>query len=94
MLRQHPDRDVGLIVFSNGKNDRGIGWPQAVEFFRALQETRQPHVFVWGQSGHGQRAVMPGCGERVLSIDVRTDQSLPAFTNSTIVGGATSVCVT
>ena len=26
------------------------------EFLRALQETRRPHVFVWGQSGHGQRA--------------------------------------
>ncbi|NQT87214.1 hypothetical protein HQ560_10650 [bacterium] len=84
-LRKHPEKDVGLITFSNGKNDGGIGWPQAVDFFRALQDTRRPHVFVWGQSGHGQRARMPGSlGERVLPIDVRLDQSLPAFTKCSL----------
>ena len=55
-LRKHPQAEIGLIAFSNGKNDGGIGWPQAVEFYRALQETRRPHLFVWGQQGHGQRA--------------------------------------
>jgi S-formylglutathione hydrolase FrmB len=29
-LRQHPRAEIGLICFSNGKNDGGIGWPQAV----------------------------------------------------------------
>jgi len=84
-LREHPDRDVGFITFSNGKNDQGIGWSQAVEFFRALQDTRQPHLFVWGQAGHGQRAVMPADGgQRVMPLDLRIDQSLPAFTRSTL----------
>ncbi|MFP4055760.1 MAG: alpha/beta hydrolase family protein [Candidatus Brocadiia bacterium] len=84
-LRQHPQAPVGLITFSNGKNDGGIGWPQAVDFFRSLQETRRPHIFVWGQAGHGQRARMPGTlGERVLPIDVRTDLSLPAFTRCSL----------
>ncbi|HEY3161687.1 MAG TPA: alpha/beta hydrolase-fold protein, partial [Vicinamibacterales bacterium] len=26
-LRQHPEKEIGLLVFSNGKNDGGIGWP-------------------------------------------------------------------
>lgn len=84
-LRTHPEKEIGLIIFSNAKNDRGIGWKQAVLFLKALQETRRPHVFVWGQSGHGQRARMPvTLGERILEIDVRTDLSLPAFTSSSL----------
>ena len=81
-LRKNPAKEIGFLTFSNGKNDGAIGWPQAVEFLRALQETRRPHLFVWGQGGHGQRATMPvSLGQRVLPIDVRTDQSLPAFSH-------------
>lgn len=84
-LRQHPDKEIGLITFSNGKNDGAIGWPQAVEFYRALQETHRPHIFVWGQSGHGERARMPiTLEERVMPIDLRTDQSQPAFTRCSL----------
>lgn len=84
-LRKHPEKEIGLITFSNGKNDGGIGWPQAVDFFRALQETRRPHVFVWGQAGHGERALMPlTLEERMLPIDVRVDQTLPAFTRGSL----------
>jgi hypothetical protein len=80
-LRNHPTKEVGLICYSNGKNDGAIGWPQAVEFHRALQETRRPHIFVWGQSGHGQRARLPvSLSDRAMPMDVRIDQSLPAFT--------------
>jgi len=84
-LRRHPEKESGPVVFSNGKNDGGIGWKQAVLFLKALQETHRPHVFVWGQGGHGQRGRMPvTLGERVLEIDVRTDLSLPAFTNCSL----------
>jgi pimeloyl-ACP methyl ester carboxylesterase len=84
-LRKHAEKEISFLTFSNGKNDGGIGWPQAVRFYEALQETRRPHVFVWGQGGHGQRARMPvSLGERVLPIDVRTDQSLPAFTECSL----------
>ena len=80
VLRRYPEKEIGFITFSNGKNDGAIGWPQAVEFLRALQDTRRPHLFVWGQGGHGQRARMPvSLRERVLPIDIRTDQTLPAF---------------
>lgn len=86
-LRAHPEAETGFITFSNGKNDGAIGWPQAVEFLRALQETRRPHLFAWGLSGHGQRARMPvSLAERVLPIDIRTDQSLPAFTRCSLDG--------
>lgn len=84
-LRRYPQTEIGLIAFSNGKNDGGIGWRQAVEFHRALQETRRPHVFVWGQQGHGQRAVLPvSLSDRYLPLDLRTDQSLPAFTQCSL----------
>ncbi len=84
-LRRYPKAEIGFITFSNGKNDRGIGWKQAVDFWRALQETHRPHVFVWGQGGHGQRARMPvTLGERVLPLDIRTNQSLPAFSNCSL----------
>ncbi|HUT10959.1 MAG TPA: alpha/beta hydrolase-fold protein [Thermoguttaceae bacterium] len=84
-LRNHPQKEIGLICFSNGKNDGGIGWPQAAEFYRALQETRRPHIFVWGQSGHGQRARLPiSTGDHDMPMDLRTDQSLPAFTGCSL----------
>jgi pimeloyl-ACP methyl ester carboxylesterase len=84
-LRRYPNRETSFITFSNGKNDSAIGWPQAVEFYRALQETKRPHLFVWGQDGHGQRAFMPQAGgERLMPIDIRVDQSLPAFTRCSL----------
>jgi pimeloyl-ACP methyl ester carboxylesterase len=85
-LRHHLEKEIGFITWSNGKNDRAIGWRQAVEFYRAMQETRRPHLFVWGQDGHGQRAVMPGgTGEqRNNPLELRTDQSLPAFSKCSL----------
>ena len=84
-LRRHPEKEIGLISFSNGKNDGAIGWAQAVEFYRALQDTRRPHVFVWGQSGHGQRASLPiSLSDRRMPMDLRTDQSLPAFSGCSL----------
>ena len=87
-LRQNPVLDTPLICFSNGKNDGGIGWPQARDFWKALQDTRRPHVFVWGQAGHGQRALLPGPQpeERELGVDVRLDRTLPAFTKCSLDG--------
>jgi pimeloyl-ACP methyl ester carboxylesterase len=84
-LRRYPDRETGFITFSNGKNDGAIGWQQAVEFYRALQDTKRPHLFVWGQAGHGQRPLMPQAGgERLMPIDIRANQSLPAFTRCSL----------
>ncbi len=84
-LRHYPNKEVGFLTFSNGKNDGGIGWQQAVDFYRALQETHRPHLFVWGQRGHGQRTIMPeSLAERVLPIDIRVDATLPAFTRCSL----------
>ena len=83
-MRRFPGRESGLIVFANGKNDHSIGWPQAVSFLRALQETRRPHVFAWGQASHGERAWMPGGDQRIMPFDIRNNQTLPAFTESSL----------
>ena len=86
-LRKYPEKEIGLICFSNGKNDGGIGWPQAQKFHRALQDTKRPHVFVWGQSGHGQRAQLPvTLSDRAVGLLPRIDQSLPAFTACSLDG--------
>ncbi len=80
-LRNYPNAEIGFLTFANGKNDSGIGWEQAVEFYEALQETKRPHLFVWGQNGHRERAIMPKTwSENVMPIEIRTDLSLPAFT--------------
>jgi pimeloyl-ACP methyl ester carboxylesterase len=92
LLRKDPARSLPFISFANGKNDGAIGWAQAVEFARALQETRQPHLFTWGQGGHGERVYVPtvtggGDGGPELkggTLDLRLDQSLPAFTRCSL----------
>ena len=86
-LRQYPARETPFVTWSNGKNDGAIGWPQAVEFYKAMQETKRPHLFVWGQKGHRQPAAMPKeGGGRVMPIDIHIDQSLPAFTRCSLDG--------
>ena len=84
-LYENPKKEIGFLTFCNGKNDGAIGWAQAVEFLKALQDTRRPHLFIWGQGRHGQRTVMPGNGsERVMPLDIRTDMVLPAFTHCSL----------
>lgn len=79
-LKNNMARDTGLIIASNGKNDGGIGWKQAFRFARALQETRRPHLFNWDIQGHGTHTRI-GAN---FDLDVRTDQTLPAFTNCSL----------
>lgn len=84
-LRQYPTRETPFVTFANAKNDPLIDWPQAVHFYQALQDTKRPHLFVWGQNGHDQAAKMPlSGGEQTLPIDIRINQSLPAFTGCSL----------
>ncbi len=79
-LRTNVAKETGFIVASNGKNDGAIGWAQAVEFARALQETRRPHIFNWAMGGHGTRTLI---GSN-FDLDVRSDRTLPAFANCSL----------
>ena len=81
-MRNHIGTDTGFIIASNGKNDGAIGWEQAVKFARALQDTRRPHRFNWGMQGHGTRTLV---GSN-FNLDIRIDQTLPAFTNCSLDG--------
>ncbi|WXR60973.1 right-handed parallel beta-helix repeat-containing protein [Peptostreptococcaceae bacterium AGR-M142] len=84
-LRNYPNKEIGFLTFSNGKNDSGIGWGQAQKFYKALQDTKRPHMFVWGQGGHSQRAKMPiTFKEKDMPIDIKLNQSLPAFTRCSL----------
>jgi hypothetical protein len=87
-LRANPQRDAPFLAFSNGKNDGAIGWKQAVDFAKALQAARQPHLFTWGQEGHGQRAYIPTAGAGGDNprdvLDFRRDRSLPAFSHCSL----------
>ena len=90
-LKKYPKKEIPFLTFSNGKNDKNIGWRQAVEFYQALQETKRPHLFSWGQKGHNQRATMPKFWEgrlqkqgQIMPIDIQNNQSVPAFTHSSL----------
>ncbi len=84
-LQNNREKGTGLIVYSNGKNDEHIGWQQAVNFTKALQETKQPHVFWWGQEGHWQFAKLPiNLSRETMLLDLKVKQSLPAFTNCSL----------
>ena len=76
-LRSRIGEDIPFITFANGKNDSGIGWPQARLMAIACQETRRPHLFSWGQNGHLQGVIMPGLGG---DLKLAKDKTLPAFT--------------
>jgi hypothetical protein len=87
-VRQNPAAETAFLTFANGKNDSQIGWPQALDFVRALQETRRPFIFTWGQAGHGERAYVPtknGGGDNASPIlPLSRDRSLPAFTRGSL----------
>jgi hypothetical protein len=88
-LRAHPEQESPFLSFSNGKNDGGIGWAQAVHFVQALRETKRPFCFYFGMGGHGERALNPPnrSGQRlqdVNPIDIRTNLSLPAFNHCSL----------
>jgi hypothetical protein len=88
LLREDPAAETAFLTFANGRNDGAIGWPQAVDFARALQETRRPFVFRWGTGGHGERAFVPtaegGSDHPSPILDIRRNRSLPAFTRGSL----------
>ncbi len=83
-LYQNVNKETPLIIFANGRNDSGIGWPQAWKVVKAMEATKRPFVFRWDMSGHGCRAWFPGGGDRTPTILVSKDQSLPAFSNCSL----------
>ncbi|MGA2032753.1 MAG: alpha/beta hydrolase-fold protein [Thermoguttaceae bacterium] len=78
LVRKNPAARLPFIGFGNGKNDGGIGWLHVVDLARALQEARQPHALVWRMAGHSSGTFYP------RDIDIRLDQSLPAFTGCSL----------
>jgi hypothetical protein len=79
-VRDDPSLNLPLIVFANGVNDENVAFAQAAAFLEALQSARQPHVFTWGQRGHGQRARFMGGARRWPPVALSTATSLPALT--------------
>ncbi|KPK79755.1 MAG: hypothetical protein AMJ81_12835 [Phycisphaerae bacterium SM23_33] len=84
-LRDNPTVETPFLSCGNGKNDGAIGWPQALGFYRALQETKRPHAAHWGLYGHGTPAVGLRIDDR-RSQTFRLDQTLPAFTHCSLDG--------
>lgn len=84
-LQQYPWQETPFITVSNGRNDSDIGWKQAVDLARVLQETKRPHLFSWGTKGHSQNLVMPlSMQPSVMPLDLRVDLSVPAFTRCSL----------
>jgi len=81
-LHEYPKKETPFLSFANGKNDGGIGWDQAVRAVNALWETKRPFVFLWGMSGHGQRAKF------MMNPDMMAlDKSIPAFRSCSLDDG-------
>lgn len=84
-LKQYPWQETPFITVSNGRNDDDIGWKQAVDLARVLQETKRPHLFSWGMNGHRQSLMMPlSLQPSVMPLDLRVDLSVPAFTRCSL----------
>jgi len=84
-LKQYPWQETPFITVSNGRNDDDIGWKQAVDLARVLQETKRPHLFSWGMKGHRQHLVMPlSLHPSEMPLDLRVDVSVPAFTRCSL----------
>jgi hypothetical protein len=77
-LRKYPQKEVGLICFSNGKNDGGIGWPHVVDLAKALQEARQPHGVVWRMAGRVHRRHVRISRRNRLAVGDRGPLNAPA----------------
>jgi len=84
-LHENPTVETPFLNCGNGKDDHGIGWPQAHGFFRALQETKRPHAAHWGLYGHGTGGVSLRIDDK-RSQAFRLNQTLPAFTNCSLDG--------
>lgn len=78
-LRKYPQKETPFLSFSNGKNDTGIGWYQAVLAVQALWETKRPFVFVWGMGGHSERSRF-----KMDAKKMALNQSIPAFRNCSL----------
>ncbi|MFO7947557.1 MAG: alpha/beta hydrolase-fold protein [Armatimonadota bacterium] len=46
-------RKLPYIVVSNGRSDYVMGWWKAVQFYRALRDSRHGFIAYWNDGGHG-----------------------------------------
>lgn len=77
-------KGVGFVAFSSNKSGDGIGWTQAVEFYRALQETRRPHP---EQGWLGYACADPPVSGRLLNFGRHLPIHPPSDLNATTDGG-------
>ncbi len=84
-LTQHPEQDTPFISFSNSTDDPAIGWDEAWQNAQVVHDSKRPHAFFWGAQGHSYPLGW-------IDIGIRSNESLPAFSNTTIDDdlGATS----
>jgi hypothetical protein len=84
-LRQYPERETPFIAWSSGSGVSASGSPD-MDFYRAMQETKRPHTFEWGVDRFlNPRPHFPlNHSSSVNPIDMRIDQSLPAFTRCSL----------
>jgi hypothetical protein len=85
-LLKDPAVEVPLLILANGKDDRDAGWPQAAILAEVLQITRQPHIFSWSMQGQAARTRLPISLSDAppMMLNLKSDQSLPAFTRCSL----------
>lgn len=87
-LETHQEKSIPLVIFSGGMNDRNAGWEQALRLAITMQATRQPHIFRWDLDGELCRSRLPVSlsDGPPMKMNIRDNQSLPAFTNCSLDG--------
>ena len=53
-VAQHPEKDYPYIMYTAGRTDNIVGWPDKLEFAKALQAVKAGFTFYWDLRWHDQ----------------------------------------
>jgi hypothetical protein len=58
-IRRHPDTEFPYLIYTAGRTDDIVGWPDKLEFAAALREAKLGFTFYWDLRGHTQTYTGP-----------------------------------
>jgi pimeloyl-ACP methyl ester carboxylesterase len=88
-VKAHPEIDFPFIMYTAGRTDHIVGWPDKLEFAHAAEQGRHPFIFYWDPRGHtyaGKVPVVWGEPNGVATAPLPTfsrNQSFPAIADLT-----------
>ncbi|NQZ68743.1 MAG: hypothetical protein HRT89_11815, partial [Lentisphaeria bacterium] len=79
-LRENPSAEIPFMQISHSRFDNSISFEGYPDYYRALQEARQPFTASWVQSGHLPTG---DTGSNMLARKILKNESVPAFSWAT-----------